>query len=242
MKAKSILLLIFIAISNPFIAQTPDVISISQDMMTSIKMNQPIADYETQLAQVSFEELNSTLNSDLKKQAFWVNVYIVYSQKLINENGSCEKSCKKKKVISVGNRVFSLNDILYKILLHSKCTVTGAKKLHAPKWERMLRVSFPDGRAILALDSHEKISNAVTYFEPSTMNKQLNEVGGIFLTSFVHYDLDKNEVFIPKWLKHFKREFGKKPGMIAGLKRAGVIPMEQENVKIIFTDKIATLK
>lgn len=242
MKTKSTLLILFIAISNSFFGQTVDIIAISQDMMSSIKMNQPIAEYEKELSVISFEELNNSLNSDLKKQAFWVNVYIVYSQKLIAENGTCEKSCKKRKLISVGNRMFSLNDILYKILLHSKCTVTGGKKPHAPKWEKTLRVSFPDGRVLLAIDSHEKIMNAVTYFEPSKMDDQLNEVGAIFLNSFVYYAKDKNEVFIPKWLKHFKREFGKKPGMISGLKRAGVIPADQENVKIIFSDKIATLK
>ena len=242
MKINSLLLVIFIAISNSFIAQTVDIIAVSQDMMTSIKMNQSIDEYEKQLASVSFEDLNNSLNSDLKKQAFWVNIYIVYSQKFITENETCEKKCKKKKVISIGNKVFSLNDILYKILLHSKCTVTGGKKPHAPKWEKMLRVSFPDGRVVLAIDSHEKIANAITYFEPSKMNGQLDEVGSIFLKSFVYYAEAKNEVFVPKWLKHFKREFGKEPGMIIGLKQAGVIPEDTENVKIIFSDKIAILK
>ena len=242
MKIKSILLLLFVAVSNSFFGQTADVISISQDMMSSIKMNQPISEYEKQLSAISFESLNNELNSDLKKQAFWVNIYVVYSQKIISENPDCDRSCQKKKTISIGNRMFSLNDILYKILLHSKCTVTGGKKLHAPKWEKMLRVSFPDGRVLLAIGSDEKIMNAVTYFEPSKMNDQLNEVGIIFLNSFVYYAKDKNEVFIPKWLKHFKREFGKKSGIIRGLKEAGIIPEDQENVKITFSDKIATLK
>jgi hypothetical protein len=242
MNLKAILFVIFILFSHHFYAQNQDAISISQDMMTSMKMNQPFDDLEKQLAEISFETLNNTLNSDLKKQAFWVNVYIVYSQKVIFDNGSCEKSCKKKKMITVGNRVFSLNDILYKILLQSKCKLSGMKKLHAPKWEKSLRVSYPDGRVLLAIDSHEKIANAVTYFEPSEMDSQLNEVGMIFLQSFVYYDVAKNEVYIPKWLKHFKREFGKSTGMIAGLKRAEVIPENIEETKIIFSDKIATFK
>ena len=242
MNLKTILFAISILISSHFYAQTQDAISISQDMMTSMKMNQPYADLEKQLAGISFETLNATLNSDLKKQAFWVNIYIVYSQKIIAENGSCEKSCKKKKMISVGNRVFSLNDILYKILLHSKCTVTGGKKMHAPKWEKTLRVSYPDGRVLLAMDSHEKITTAVTYFEPAKMDNQLNEVGKIFLQAFVYYDIAKNEVFIPKWLKSFKREFGKNSGIIAGLKQAEIIPENVIDTKIIFSDKIATLK
>lgn len=242
MKLKTFILSALLLLSTSFYAQNTDIISISQDMMTSIKMNQPIAEYEKQLAEISFEALNTTLNSDLKKQAFWVNIYIVYSQKLIAENGNCEKKCKKNKVITVGNRVFSLNDILYKILLHSKCTITGGKKMHSPKWEKELRVAYPDGRILLAIDSHEKITNAITYFEPKNMDTQLNDVGRIFLNSFVFYDKDKNEVFIPEWLKHFKREFGKKSGMITGLKKAGVIPENATDVTIVFSNKIATLK
>jgi hypothetical protein len=223
-------------------AQQESIISVSQDMMTSLKMNQPLNELEVKLANIPYAKLVSALNSDLKKQAFWTNVYITYSQKLIFETGTCEKSCRNKKIITVGNKVFSLNDILYKILLHSKSKATRVKKVFPSKWERELRIGYPDGRVLLAIDSHEQIVNALTYYEPENMDSQLNEVSLIFVNTFVHYDVEKNQVIIPSWLKNFKREFGKKSGMISGLKRANVIPENANDVKVIYSDKIATLK
>ncbi len=239
-KIISILFLFFFALSSQ--AQKTNVISISQDMMTSLKMNLPLSDYETQLAIVAFETLNNQLDTDLKKQAFWANIYIVYSQKLINQNGECKKGCRNQKIVTVGNRVFSLNDILYKILLHSKSKITGGKNLIASKWEKELRVNYPDGRVLLAIDSHDTIANAVTYYEPEKMDAQLNETSRLFLVSFVYYDLDKNLVYLPLWIKRFKREFGKKSGVIAGLKRAEIIPENIIDTRIEYSDKIATFK
>lgn len=242
MKFKIITLTAFFFYSAFTFGQNNSAMAISQDMMTSLKMNQEIEGLSSELASISFENLNAELDTDLKKQAFWVNIYIVYSQKLISENGTCEKSCRNKKVITIGNKVFSLNDILYKILLHSKCKVTGTKRLIAPKWEKQLRVSYPDGRVLLGIDSHEEIVNAVTYYEPENMNAQLNTVSMMFLKAFVYYDLDKNEVYVPSWLKRFKRELGRKSGIITGLKKAKMIPKDQKDTKIIYSDKIATLK
>ena len=239
---KTLALILLWVVSLGSTAQQNSLISISQDMMTSFKMSQELTDLETQLANTPFSQLESELNSDLKKQAFWVNIYVVYGQKLLAENGSCEKSCRNKKVITIANRVFSLNDILYKILLHSKSKITGGKNILAPKWEKSLRVNYPDGRILLAIDSHESIADAVTYYEPKNMDQQLNMVAELFLKSFVYYDLDKNEVFIPLWIKRFKREFGAKSGMISGLKRAGIIPMETSETRITYSDKIATFK
>ena len=242
MKLKVVLFLIIGLISNSTFAQKNSAMSLSQDMLMSYKMNQSITEYENELAVMPFQSLVDELNSDLKKQAFWVNIYITYSQKIISENEDCGKKCKRKKVITVANKVFSLNDILYKILLHSKCAVTGGKKPVAPKWEKSLRVSYPDGRVIFAIDSHQKITDAITYYEAEKMDDQLNEISIIFLQAFIFYDANKNEVFIPKWLKHFKREFGKTAGIISGLRTAELIPEGATTPKIIYSDKIATLK
>lgn len=225
-----------------FAIKAQNVIAISQDMMTSLKMNQPLTDFETQLANVPFDTLIQQLDSDLKKQAFWANMYIVYSQKLISEYGTCEKGCRNQKVITVGNRVFSLNHILYNILLHSKSKVTGRKKIIAFPWEKQLRINYPDGRILLAIDSHDTIANSITYYEPENMDMQLNQVSRLFLGAFVYYDLDKNIIFLPLWIKRFKREFGKKSGVITGLKKAKVIPNDRKDTRIEYSDKIATFK
>lgn len=241
MKVRNILLSIICIFVFSVSSFSQNALSISQDMLTSLKMSQPIDDFEKELANLPFEKLVSELDSDLKKQAFWINVYITYSQKLIGEYGTCDKTCKRKKLITVANRVFSLNDILYRILLHSKSTVTKGKKVIAPKWEKTLRVNYPDGRILFAIDGNKQITDAVTYYEPQNIDQQLNEVSMLFLKINVFYKVDQNEIYLPKWIKHFKREFGKKTGIIRGLKRAQIIPENQEP-KIVFSDKIAELK
>ena len=224
-------------------AQEHKAIDLSQDMLASFKMNQPITEYEKGLENIPFQALVDELNTDAKKQAFWLNIYITYSQKILSstENGECDTKCKKQKTIAIAGRMFSLTDILYLILLHSKCPVSGMQKMHAPKWEQQLRVGYHDGRVILAIDSDTDIANEFTYFEPEKINHQLDVVSLMFVEKYVYYNKDTNEVFIPKWLKHFKREFGKKSGIYAGLRTAEVIPADAEP-KIIYSDKIASFK
>lgn len=243
MKLKQLLILCLVCVTISVSGQKQSAAELSQDMMTSFKMSFPVTEYETQLSEIPFQSLVDELNTDAKKQAFWLNVYIVYSQKLISENepNGCDKSCKKKKIINIAGKMFSLNDILYGILLNSKSTNTRGKKVFVPAAEKELRASFPDGRILLAIDSASTIVNEVTYYEAENLNEQLNAVSWNFLVKYVDYNADRNEVTVPKWIKNFKREFGKKQGMYSGLVRAGVIP-ENTAPKIVYSDKIATLK
>ena len=219
------------------IAQETGAISISQDMMTSFKMNMDLSDLKVQLAEIPFEKLVSELDNDAKKQAFWTNIYVIYSQQLIAETGTCNKKCKNKKVITVANRIYSLNNILYNILLSSKSKITRIKNPFPSKWERLLRVKEVDGRVLLAIDSHESIANAVTYYEHKKMDPQLNKVATIYFTSFASYDSIKNEIYLPTWLKNFKREFGKKSGIITTLKNLNIVPSNVAEAKVIYIDK-----
>lgn len=235
------LFILFGFLNNPLTAQKA--MDLSQDVLTSFKMNQPIAEFETELENIPFQILVDELDTDSKKQAFWLNIYVTYSQKRIlsTEKGKCDKKCKKQKTIAIAGRMFSLTDILYLILLHSKCPVSGMQKLHSPKWEQQLRVGYPDGRVILALDSDSDIANEFTYFEPEKINHQLNVLSLMFIKKNVYYNKETNEVFIPKWLKHFKREFGKKQGIYAGLRTSELISKDAEP-KIIYSDNIPTFK
>jgi len=235
------LFLVFGLISST--TQAQKAIDLSQDMLASFKMNQPISEYEKELENIPFEALVKELSTDQKKQAFWLNVYVVYSQKLISstENNQCDHKCKKQKIVNIAGRMFSLNDMLYLIMLHSKCTFSKKQKMHAAKWEKQLRCAYHDGRVLLAIDSDSDIANEFTYFEPDSIDHQLNVLSLMFINKYVYYNKDTNEVFIPKWLKHFKRELGKKSGIYTGLEQAEVIP-KGSKPKIVYSDKIATLK
>lgn len=243
MKFKSLLLFALMMVSMTINAQEKSAISLSQDLLMGIKVVPPMNDFDQSLETIPYQTLVDELNTDAKKQAFWINIYIAYSQQLISksENGDCDKKCKKQKVINVAGKMLSLNDILYRILLHSKCTVSGKQKMHAPKWEQELRVGFPDGRILLAIDGDSDIANEVTYYEPEKIDKQLNAVSLIFIKKYVYYNADTDEVYIPKWIKHFKREFGKSAGIYVGLRKAEIIK-EGDEPKIVYSDKIAALK
>lgn len=221
-------------------AQSVNVIELSQDLVTGFKMNQGVADFERELAQIPFDTLVSQLGTDVKRKTFWLNIYIAYSQKQMGDNTECDKKCKKLKGITVANRVFSLNDILYKILLHSKGKITP-KRIFVPEWEKALRVSYPDGRIILATTGDKEIADMFTYFEVASLNDQLAETAQAYLKKNVYFNVDKNTVFLPKWLKHFRRDFGKEAGMKRGLIMAGVLP-EESTAQLVFTDKMATLE
>lgn len=221
-------------------AQKNSFLDLSYDLLTSKSMNQPYAEEEKQLAQLPFDSLVSQLDTDQKKKAFWMNIYRAYSQKIMAEQKlqECDKACKKAKSITIGQRVFSLNQILYGILLHSKSKVYQGTKLVAPKWEKSLRVSHPDGRILLALYSDPELQDLHTYFDANQLSEQLNTSSTLFLKKYVYYKVDANVVYLPKWLKYFKRDFGKTSGIIGGLKLAGVVD-EGMKPKLVFDDKLA---
>jgi hypothetical protein len=224
-------------------SQEPNAIDLSQDLLLSYKMNMPTSDTEKALGIYKYSQLVKDLDTDAKKQAFWMNMYIAYSQKMLNssENGDCTRKCRKQKFVQIGSRVFSLNDVLYRFLLHSKCPATGMKRLFVPDYEKELRVSFPDGRVVLGIDSDPEITALFSYYEPEKVDQQLNEVSKVYIKKYVSYDATANVVYIPKWVRNFKRDFHHKAGMISGLKIAKVIP-EDANPKIKFTDTIPTTK
>lgn len=215
-------------------------IAISQDMLASIKMNQPLEEFEKELAEMPYDSLVAELNTDGKRQTFWLNVYITYSQQALATGEQCDKKCKKAKSITVAQRTLSLNHILYSILLHSKCPITGGKKLFSPAWEKDLRVGFPDGRVLFAITGDDEIANFITYFEVAKVDAHLNEISKIYVSKHVKYMASSNVLYLPKWTRNFKREFGGKSGIYAGLRNANFIPADAEP-KIIYSDDIDSL-
>lgn len=239
-KIKLLLTSTLVLISFVLFAQNNNAIALSQDLVMGFKMNQNVVDFERDLAQIPFDSLVQQLDTDVKRKTFWLNIYIAYSQKQMGEATECDRKCKKLKSITVANRVYSLNDIMYKLLLHSKGKITP-KRIFIPNWEKALRVSYPDGRVILASNGDQEISELHTYYEVSSMNDQLAESAVLFLKKNVYYNADKNVVFLPKWLKHFKRDFGKEAGIIRGLKMAEIIP-EDAQTSVVFTDNMASFE
>lgn len=221
-------------------AQFISALALSQDLVMGFKMNQNVVDFERDLAQIPFDTLVNQLDTDVKRKTFWLNIYLAYSQKQMGDNAACDRKCKKLKGITVANRVFSLNDIMYKILLHSKGKITP-KRILVPEWEKALRISYTDGRVILATNGDKEIAELHTYFEVAELNDQLDASSKLFLKKSVYYNADKNTVFLPKWIKHFKRDFGKEAGMKRGLIMAEVLP-ENSTAKIIFTDNMASFE
>ena len=237
--------LLYLLISGSLLTYSQDtnIVDLSQDLLLGIKMNTPTKTTEQSIGVYKFTKLIDQLDTDAKKQAFWMNMYIAYSQKMLHsaENGDCNNKCRKQKFVPVGSRLYSLNDILYRFLLHSKCTVTGSKKLIVPDWEKQLRVSYPDGRILLGIYTDSEITSLVSYYEPENVDQQLKDVSLVYIKKYVKYDSTANVVYIPKWVKNFKREFQGKTGIISGLKLAEIIPQDA-NPTLKFTDEIPEIK
>tara|TARA_Y100000782_G_scaffold102998_1_gene119801 strand:+ start:4424 stop:5197 length:774 start_codon:yes stop_codon:yes gene_type:complete len=202
---------------------------LSADLLLAMQMGQSYNDFKTALEGLSHEAISSQLQTDAQKNAFWINVYNAYAQIRLKEEPQTYRNRNKylkTKFVHIGGEDLSLNAIKHRILRQQQSVIGHGyiphlfKKKYANEWQ----VDSLDPRIHFALNSGAASAPPVSFYEPETIDQELNEAQKAFLTSESTVNDSAQTVTVPATLSWFRGDFGGKDDILALLKQLNVIP------------------
>lgn len=204
-------------------------IQLSQDFMYAARTGDETTGFIQQLRQMSMDDLRSSIKTDDEKKAFWINLYNAYTQVALKNDPEQYKNrgrCFRKKQIDIAGRQFSLDDIEHGILRRSKIkwSLGYFNKIFPGRTEKALRVNRLDYRLHFALNCGARSCPPIAYYNPGSINKQLDVATKAYLKGEAEYDAQNNIVHLPAIMGWFRRDFGGKKKMTFLLQQLSVIP------------------
>lgn len=232
---KYILILLFI--SQTIFAQTKDYVKISQEFIESAKFDEGDTKglMET-IANADEAELVSQLKTDDLKKAFFINLYNGFTNYALKKDPDKYKSrnafFKSKQFVVAGNKL-SLDIIEHGFLRKSsvKWSLGKVNKIFPSKLEKKFRVEKVDYRIHFSLNCGARSCPPISFYDPKTINEQLDQATRSYLTGDATYDKEKNELSLPILMSWFRGDFGNRKGILKICKELKIIP-EEANPKL----------
>lgn len=202
---------------------------LSEQFLVNIKKGQNTNEIRAKLYNTTFEELNMSLDTDLKKLAFWVNIYNAYIQVILSENPDKyddRGNFFKEDQIPIAGRLISFAKIEHGIIRKSQWELGLGliRKWFPNKFERKLRVDDRDYRIHFALNCGAKDCPPVAIYEPERLDEQFAAGTKNYLQRTSEYKADQNEVAVTSLFNWFRGDFGCKSGIKNILKEQKIIP------------------
>lgn len=210
------------------------IVQLSEDLLLKVKMQESFDELVKELENLEIETLKDSLPGDTEKKAFWINIYNAYFQILRKVNKVENSSIFTKKLISLANRKWSLDDIEHGILrrYRFKYSLGYLPQLFVPRIIKKLSVSRIDYRIHFALNCGAKSCPPIAFYSSDKLDNQLNLATQAFLESETDYMGDKKEVRVSRILFWFLGDFGGKKGIRKILKDK--INLDVTGFKIVF--------
>ena len=159
---------------------------LSEKLLLQVKMERPTFELIHSLKEYSFERLNSSLESDDKKKAFWINIYNAFFQILRKEKKLYKPVVYTKKDIPIAGHLFSLDDIEHGILrkYRYKYSLGYFPNLFITSHLKKLAVSKIDYRIHFALNCGAKSCPPIASYSPEKKEIHVTRLFLWFLGDF----------------------------------------------------------
>lgn len=230
----SLLLVAFLSLGNHMEAQKEDTSNVdfnelSEDFVRRVKMDKSTEQIQETLANTTIEKLESKLDTDAKKLAFWVNIYNGFIQVILKENPDLYNdrgSFFKKEQINIAGEMISFAKIEHGLIRKSQWEygLGYIRKWFPNKFERKLRVDERDYRIHFALNCGAKDCPPVAVYEWERLDEQFNKGTKRYLERTTNYNSEKKEVAVTSLFNWFRGDFGCKSGVKDILKKYELIP------------------
>lgn len=244
----------FLEIPVPNAIETPvqnnteqllDFNKLSETFLAKVKNHKNTQEIQNQLAHTSLDALATSLNTDEKKLAFWINVYNGYIQVILSENPELYKDRSvffNEERIQIAGELISFAKIEHGIIRKSQWSLGlgMVRKWFPNRFERKLRASKRDYRIHFALNCGAKDCPPVSIYQAEHLNEQLNKNTKQYLKKTTTYDATKNEVAITSLFSWFRGDFGSKNKVKNILKNHRLIPTTN-NVSVVYKNYDWTL-
>lgn len=212
---------------------------ISRDLLYAVRTNNhsQTDSLKLLLKNAEWETIQSQINNDEKKLAFWLNIYNAFIQDILSKNAGAYQNRSvffKKKQIPIANQLISFDFVEHGILRRSKAKISLGywNKLFPGKLERKLRVQKPDYRIHFALNCGASSCPPIAFYNSNEINSQLNIAETSFLTVNSKVNESEKQVNVTALVSWFRADFGGKKGIKSLLLKHKIIP--DKNYKLKF--------
>lgn len=202
-------------IENEEFLSAEKTISLSGELLYKVKTETHTDSLELTLANIKLPELIVALNNDNARKTFWINIYNAWFQILSKREKKTKPEIFTKKLISIAETKFSLDDIEHCILRKHQWKLGGG---HIPqacprKIITQLEVSKKDYRIHFALNCGAKSCPPIAFYKYEKIEAELEIAASSFLNSETEIDEVKNVVTVSKIMQWFKGDFGGNDGI-----------------------------
>jgi hypothetical protein len=187
---------------------------ISEELLLALKTNKPFELLVQNISAINRNSLDTELNNDQKKKAFWINVYNSYFLILRKHQNIDKTKIYTDKLINIAGQTMSLDDIEHGILrkYRIKKSLGYLPNWFAPRWIKHWAVDDLDYRIHFALNCGAVSCPPIAFYNSDRINQQLETATHSFLESEIKInDVEKNAE-ISKLFLWYLGDFGGKPG------------------------------
>jgi len=190
-------------------------IKLSEQLLYSVKTEEPTIMLEKELATIEMERLINGLNDDDAIKTFWINIYNAWFQILATREKKKKPGIFTGKLIPIAGIKFSLDDIEHGILRKYRWKLSKGylPKLFPGKLIKQLAVAAIDYRIHFALNCGAKSCPPIAFYTYENINTQLDIAAKSFLHSETTFDDAKKQVRVTKIMSWFIADFGGKKGI-----------------------------
>jgi hypothetical protein len=208
-------------------------IKTSQQLLLKAKRRDPADSLIQLLQQITPDDLNQELNTDIKKKTFWLNIYNAFTQLSLANNPDQYKKRGQffgQKNIIIAGQQLSLDRIEHGLLRRSKTkwSMGYVNRLFPSSFEKKHRVDTVDYRIHFALNCGAKSCPPIAFYRAEQLDQQLDLATRVYLRNEAIYDTSKNHLALPAIMGWFRGDFGGKKKMKELLKKIGVIPNDAD--------------
>ena len=183
-----------------------DVNSFAEKFAKSSKINPSSAEFIDSISCINISQLNTQLDNDDQKKAFWINIYNgVVQCELYKKNSPklTDAHFFEAKRIQFQDVKLSLNDIEHGILRRVPNTTISTIE----------PIKRKDPRIHFALNCGARSCPPFHFYSAETINKQLLIAERTFIKSTSSYNIESNTLTISEIFRWYAEDFGGKNGI-----------------------------
>jgi len=183
---------------------------LSEKLLYAVKLGQPTGTLVGQLQNYSFPQLETELDSDEQKKAFWINTYNAFFQILRREHHLAKPAIFREKQVIIAGKAFSLDDVEHGILRSNRIK-WGLGYLPNPFAPAMLKKLAPskiDCRIHFALNCGARGCPPVVFYRPDSIEGQLDLATASFLEGETEIYPDRKAIHVTRLFLWFLGDFG----------------------------------
>lgn len=192
-----------------------DLIPISEQILLSVKNEQPSDSLMSQIEQYPYSQLQIQLNTDDLKKAFWINIYNAFFLILRKYRKIDKPDIYRKKLVTIAGKKLSLDDIEHGILRKGRFKYSPGffPNPFLSKEIKHLSVSKIDCRIHFALNCGAKSCPPIAFYSAGKIDPQLETATLSFLENETTIDENKKTILVSRLFLWYIRDFGGKRGI-----------------------------